>query len=224
MFAAAGQYDAATSERCRGETAAARSAAARAHRSKRGNFGEQFGRVCKVRGRCHFDWCVDAFGASARSFAKSFFYREHSTNMLTIATQPFESRYTLPPLEEVTDTPQEIAAKQERIRQLCRERNAIILAHHYERPEVQEAADFTGDSLRLSQTAAKTAADAIVFCGVHFMAETAAILCPEKTVLLPDLRAGCSLSASITAEELVAWKSRFPDMPRSFPILIRQRQ
>jgi quinolinate synthase len=131
--------------------------------------------------------------------------------MVTIATQPFESRYTLPPLEEVNDAPEEIAAKQERIRQLCRERNAIVLAHHYERPEVQEAADFTGDSLRLSQTAAKTAADVIVFCGVHFMAETAAILCPEKTVLLPDLRAGCSLSASITAEELVAWKSRFPD-------------
>ena len=90
------------------------------------------------------------------------------------------------------------------------ERNAMLLAHHYQRPEVQEVADFVADSLRLSQTAAKTDADVIVLCGVHFMAETAAILCPDKTVLLPDLRAGCSLAAAVTADELRAWKARFP--------------
>jgi len=122
----------------------------------------------------------------------------------------FESRYTLPPIEQITDTAAEMSDKQERIRELCRERNAIILAHHYERAEVQEVADCVADSLRLSQTAASTEADVIVFCGVHFMAETAAILCPDKTVLLPDLRAGCSLAAAITAKELRAWKARFP--------------
>lgn len=125
-------------------------------------------------------------------------------------TDPFASRYTLPLIEELTDTPEQIQKKQERIRQLCRERHAVILAHHYQRSEVQEVADFVADSLRLSQTAAKTDAEVIVFCGVHFMAETAAILCPERVVLLPDLRAGCSLAASITPEELKAWKERFP--------------
>ena len=89
--------------------------------------------------------------------------------------------------------------------------NAILLAHHYQRPEVQEVADAVADSLKLSQAAAKTNADVIVFCGVHFMAETAAILCPEKTVLLPDLRAGCSLAASVTVEELRKWKAKLPD-------------
>ncbi len=109
------------------------------------------------------------------------------------SSETYETRYTLPPIEEIRDTAEEILAKQERVRQLCRERNAIILAHHYQRPEVQEVADYVADSLRLSQSAAATGAEAIVFCGVHFMAETAAILCPDKTVLLPDLRAGCSL-------------------------------
>jgi quinolinate synthase len=125
--------------------------------------------------------------------------------------ETFEARYTLPRVEEIFDTADEIREKQERIRRLARERNAVLLAHHYQRPEVQEVSDHVADSLRLSQTAAKTDADAIVFCGVHFMAETAAILCPEKTVLLPDLRAGCSLAASITADELRAWKARFKD-------------
>ena len=99
----------------------------------------------------------------------------------------------------------------DRIERLRHERNAVILAHNYQRPEVQDIADFVGDSLGLSQQAAATDADVIVFCGVHFMAETAAILCPEKTVLLPDLRAGCSLAAAITADELRAWKARFPE-------------
>jgi quinolinate synthase len=111
---------------------------------------------------------------------------------IAVSNETYESRYTLPPIEEIHDTAEEILAKQDRVRKLCQERNAIILAHHYQRPEVQDA-------------------ETIVFCGVHFMAETAAILCPTKTVLLPDLRAGCSLAASITADELRAWKARFPD-------------
>jgi quinolinate synthase len=109
------------------------------------------------------------------------------------------------------DSPDEVRAKQQRVRELCKERNAVLLAHHYQRPEVQEVADVVADSLKLCQQAAKTRADVVVFCGVHFMAETAAILLPERTVLLPDLRAGCSLAASITAEELLKWKAKFPD-------------
>jgi quinolinate synthase len=96
------------------------------------------------------------------------------------------------------------------IRRLKEERKAVILAHNYQVPEVQDVADFTGDSLGLSQAAARTDAEVIVFCGVHFMAETASILCPDKTVLLPDLEAGCSLAASITAEELRQWKAEHP--------------
>ena len=97
-----------------------------------------------------------------------------------------------------------------RIKELARERNAVILAHNYERPEVQDIADFVGDSLGLSREAAKTSADVIVFCGVHFMAETAAILSPAKTVLLPDLAAGCSLADTIDADQLRAWKAEHP--------------
>src|ERR1044071_3426842 len=96
------------------------------------------------------------------------------------------------------------------IRSLASERNAVILAHNYERPEVQDVADFVGDSLGLSREAAKTDADVIVFCGVHFMAETAAILSPNKTVLLPDLAAGCSLASTIDAASLRKWKSEHP--------------
>ena len=103
-----------------------------------------------------------------------------------------------------------IAELQAEIKRLARERNAVILAHNYERPEVQDVADFVGDSLGLSREAAKTDADVIVFCGVHFMAETAAILSPQKTVLLPDLAAGCSLASTIDADELRAWKAEHP--------------
>jgi quinolinate synthase len=96
------------------------------------------------------------------------------------------------------------------IRRLRAERKAVILAHNYQVPEVQDIADFTGDSLGLARAAARTDAEVIVFCGVHFMAETASILCPDKTVLLPDLEAGCSLAATITAEELRGWKAEHP--------------
>ncbi len=125
--------------------------------------------------------------------------------------QSFEDRYSLPVVETIADSPEEIRRKQQRVRDLVKERNAILLAHHYQRPEVQEVADAVADSLKLSQQAAKTNADVIVFCGVHFMAETASIICPEKTVLLPDLRAGCSLAAAITPEELREWKAKLPD-------------
>ncbi len=128
----------------------------------------------------------------------------------------FESRYTIPPVDTINDNADEIRGKQERVRELCAERNAVLLAHHYQRAEVQEVADHVADSLKLSQAAAKTTADVIVFCGVHFMAETASILCPERTVLLPDLRAGCSLSASITVEELLKWKAAYPGSSRRF--------
>jgi len=99
---------------------------------------------------------------------------------------------------------------QEEVRALARERDAVVLAHNYQRPEVQDVADYVGDSLGLSRRAAATDASTIVFCGVHFMAETAAILSPEKTVLLPDLGAGCSLAASITGEQLREWKAQHP--------------
>jgi quinolinate synthase len=96
------------------------------------------------------------------------------------------------------------------IRALATAKNAVILAHNYERPEIQDVADYVGDSLGLSREAAKTEADVIVFCGVHFMAETAAILSPQKTVLLPDLAAGCSLASTIDADQLRAWKADHP--------------
>lgn len=98
----------------------------------------------------------------------------------------------------------------DQIRALARERNAVILAHNYQRPEVQDVADFVGDSLGLSREAARTEAEVIVFCGVHFMAETAAILSPQKMVLLPDMAAGCSLASTITGEQLRAWKAEHP--------------
>ncbi|WP_237799695.1 quinolinate synthase NadA [Corynebacterium accolens] len=99
----------------------------------------------------------------------------------------------------------------ERIKELAEQRNAVILAHNYQIPEIQDVAHHTGDSLALSRKAAETDADIIVFCGVHFMAESAKILSPNKKVLIPDERAGCSLADSITADELRAWKSEHPD-------------
>ncbi|MEO9366143.1 MULTISPECIES: quinolinate synthase NadA [Candidatus Nitrosocaldus] len=104
----------------------------------------------------------------------------------------------------------EVDLKQE-IARLKRERDAVILAHNYQLPEVQDVADFIGDSLALSQKAASTDAKVIVFCGVHFMAETASIICPDKRVLIPDLEAGCSLASTITVEQLRAWKKEHPD-------------
>jgi quinolinate synthase len=103
-----------------------------------------------------------------------------------------------------------IAELQAAIKRMARARNAVVLAHNYERPEVQDVADFVGDSLGLSREAAKTDAEVIVFCGVHFMAETAAVLSPEKIVLLPDLAAGCSLASTINAEQLRQWKAEHP--------------
>jgi quinolinate synthase len=99
---------------------------------------------------------------------------------------------------------------QAEVRALARERNAVILAHNYQVPEVQDVADYVGDSLGLSQQAAATGADVIVFAGVHFMAETAAILAPDRTVLIPDLEAGCSLAATIDADALRRWKDENP--------------
>jgi quinolinate synthase len=119
-------------------------------------------------------------------------------------------------VERITDGPggytgvngdEEWAAE---IRRLATLRNATILAHNYQLPAIQDVADHVGDSLALSRIAAEAAEETIVFCGVHFMAETAKILSPEKTVLIPDQRAGCSLADSITAQELAAWKDEHP--------------
>lgn len=97
------------------------------------------------------------------------------------------------------------------ISSLKKERDAIILAHNYQLPEVQDVADFTGDSLALSRKAEKTNAKNIIFCGVHFMAETASIICPDKDVFIPDINAGCSLASSINSTELMNWKKDHPD-------------
>ncbi len=96
------------------------------------------------------------------------------------------------------------------INRLRKEKNAVILAHNYQIGEIQDLADYVGDSLGLSQEAAATEAELIVFCGVHFMAETASIISPNKKVLIPDLRAGCSLASTINAEQLREWKQKHP--------------
>jgi quinolinate synthase len=107
-------------------------------------------------------------------------------------------------------SPEQIAELGDEIRALAIERDAVILAHNYQLPEVQDVANYLGDSLGLSRQAAATEAEVIAFCGVHFMAETASILSPEKTVLIPDLDAGCSLADSIDADQLRAWKAEHP--------------
>jgi quinolinate synthase len=117
---------------------------------------------------------------------------------------------TVNPTAELDLEPDEIARLSSEVRALAEERNAVILAHNYQLPELQDVADLTGDSLQLSREAASTDADVIAFCGVHFMAETASILSPDKTVLIPDLGAGCSLSDSISASQLAEWKAKHP--------------
>jgi quinolinate synthase len=103
-----------------------------------------------------------------------------------------------------------VAELQAEVRELASSRNAVILAHNYQLPEIQDVADYVGDSLGLSQQAALAGASTIAFCGVHFMAETASILSPDKTVLIPDVDAGCSLADAITPEQLRAWQARHP--------------
>ena len=113
-----------------------------------------------------------------------------------------------PPQAELT--PAEIEEMSAEVRELAKQRDAIILAHNYELPELQDLADYVGDSLGLSRAAAATDSSVIAFCGVHFMAETASVLSPEKTVLIPDRDAGCSLADSIDADQLRAWKAQHP--------------
>ncbi|MEO8092757.1 MAG: quinolinate synthase NadA, partial [bacterium] len=121
---------------------------------------------------------------------------------------------SLPTLQPTNGAPdlsrEDVERLSAEVRALAAERDAVILAHNYQVPEVQDVANLTGDSLQLSREAAATEADVIAFCGVHFMAETASVLSPSKTVLIPDLDAGCSLSDSIDAEQLRAWKAEHP--------------
>ena len=117
---------------------------------------------------------------------------------------------TIQPTLPAELTPEQIGELSDEVRALAAQRNAVILAHNYQLPEIQDVADYLGDSLGLSRQAAETEADVIAFCGVHFMAETASILSPDKTVLIPDLDAGCSLADSITADQLRAWKAEHP--------------
>ena len=104
----------------------------------------------------------------------------------------------------------DVASLQAEVRELARERDAVILAHNYQLPEIQDVADYVGDSLGLSRQAAASPASVIAFCGVHFMAETASVLSPEKTVLIPDVDAGCSLADAITPDQLRAWQAQHP--------------
>jgi quinolinate synthase len=117
------------------------------------------------------------------------------------------------PMLDTADAPlmlENIPALQQQVRELAAEQGAVILAHNYQLPEIQDVADYVGDSLGLSQQAAAARSDTIVFCGVHFMAETASVLCPDKRVLIPDADAGCSLADAITAAQLREWKAAHP--------------
>ncbi|MGZ5308777.1 MAG: quinolinate synthase NadA, partial [Solirubrobacterales bacterium] len=118
---------------------------------------------------------------------------------------------TIQPVHTDDLSPEEIRELSEEVRRLAAKRDAVILAHNYQLPELQDVADFVGDSLGLSRQAAATDSSVIEFCGVHFMAETASILCPDKQVLIADLGAGCSLAESINADQLRAWKAEHPD-------------
>ncbi len=134
---------------------------------------------------------------------------------MTISADPMSPLKRVPPLHTAVDvsiandpeiqslSPSALLVGIERLR---RQRQAVILAHNYQVPEIQDIADYVGDSLQLAQHAQKSASGVIVFCGVHFMAETAAILCPDKRVLIPDPDAGCSLAQSVTASEVRAWR------------------
>ena len=127
-------------------------------------------------------------------------------NLPMAPTQAIPAAQPLPVLSD-----EEIAGLQREVRELAAAKDAVILAHNYQVPEVQDVAHYVGDSLGLSRQAAAAEQSTIVFCGVHFMAETASILCPEKTVLIPDLDAGCSLAASIDAEQLASWRAQYPE-------------
>ncbi|HEY4812440.1 MAG TPA: quinolinate synthase NadA [Solirubrobacteraceae bacterium] len=134
-------------------------------------------------------------------------------NLPMASALPMASTLPMAPTQAapVALSPKEIADMRAEVRALAAERNAVILAHNYQVPEVQDVADYVGDSLGLSRRAAAADSEVIVFCGVHFMAETASILCPEKTVLIPDLDAGCSLAESIDFDQLAAWKAQYPE-------------
>lgn len=115
------------------------------------------------------------------------------------------------PVAETTSTQRADGEWATEVRRLAAQRDAVILAHNYQRPEIQDVADHVGDSLALSRVAARSDAATIVFCGVHFMAETAKLLAPAKTVLIPDPKAGCSLADTITADDVRAWKAQYAD-------------